>query len=107
MCILGEPTENKLVLAHFGSLWLRLSTHGPFVHTAFSEGRRGENSIVKMHPVLARGARVASFVGGGDVVRPRCVASRTSGRSRAASAGARRGRRTVRISSSTCACRPT
>ncbi len=52
MCILGEPTENKLVLAHFGSLWLRLSTHGPFVHTAFSEGRRGENSIVKMHPVL-------------------------------------------------------
>jgi acetylornithine deacetylase len=52
MCILGEPTENKLVLAHFGSLWLRLSTHGPFVHTAFSEGRRDENSIVKMRPVL-------------------------------------------------------
>jgi acetylornithine deacetylase len=52
MCILGEPTENKIVLAHFGSLWLRLSTHGPFVHTAFSEGRRDENSIVKMRPVL-------------------------------------------------------
>ncbi len=52
MCILGEPTENKLVLAHFGSLWLRVSTHGPFVHTAFSEGRRDENSIVKMRPVL-------------------------------------------------------
>jgi acetylornithine deacetylase/succinyl-diaminopimelate desuccinylase-like protein len=52
MCILGEPTENKLVLAHFGSLWLRLATHGPFVHTAFSEGRRGENSIVKMRGVL-------------------------------------------------------
>jgi acetylornithine deacetylase/succinyl-diaminopimelate desuccinylase-like protein len=54
MCILGEPTENKVVLAHFGSLWLRLSTHGPFVHTAFSEGRRDDNSIVKMQPVLAR-----------------------------------------------------
>ena len=52
MCILGEPTENKLVLAHFGSLWLRLSTSGPFIHTAFSEGRRGENAIVKMRPVL-------------------------------------------------------
>jgi acetylornithine deacetylase len=52
MCILGEPTENKLVLAHFGSLWLRLSTHGPFVHTAFSEGRRTENSILRMRPVL-------------------------------------------------------
>jgi acetylornithine deacetylase/succinyl-diaminopimelate desuccinylase-like protein len=53
VCILGEPTENKLVLAHFGALWLRLSTHGPFIHTAFSAGRRGENSIVKMHPVLS------------------------------------------------------
>jgi len=52
MCILGEPTENKLVLAHFGSLWLRLSTHGPFVHTAFSVGRRDENSILRMRPVL-------------------------------------------------------
>ena len=52
MCSLGEPTENKVVLAHFGSLWLRLSTHGPFVHTAFSAGRRGENSILKMRPVL-------------------------------------------------------
>jgi acetylornithine deacetylase len=51
-CILGEPTENKLVLAHFGSLWLRLSTHGPFLHTAFSEGRQAENSIVRMRPVL-------------------------------------------------------
>jgi acetylornithine deacetylase len=52
MCVLGEPTENKLVLAHFGSLWLRLSTGGPFIHTAFSAGRRDENSIVKMRGVL-------------------------------------------------------
>jgi acetylornithine deacetylase len=52
MCILGEPTENKLVLAHFGSLWLRLSTHGPFIHTAFSAGRRDENSILRMKTVL-------------------------------------------------------
>jgi len=52
MCILGEPTENKLVLAHFGSLWLKLSTHGPFIHTAFSGGRREENSILRMRRVL-------------------------------------------------------
>jgi acetylornithine deacetylase/succinyl-diaminopimelate desuccinylase-like protein len=52
VCILGEPTENKVVLAHFGSLWLRLSTRGPFIHTAFSEGRRDENSIVRMRAVL-------------------------------------------------------
>jgi acetylornithine deacetylase/succinyl-diaminopimelate desuccinylase-like protein len=52
VCILGEPTENKLVLAHFGALWVRLSTTGPFVHTAFSEGRRDENSIIRMRDVL-------------------------------------------------------
>jgi acetylornithine deacetylase len=54
MCILGEPTENKLVLAHFGALWLRLTVRGPFVHTAFSSGRLAENSIVKMRAVLDR-----------------------------------------------------
>jgi acetylornithine deacetylase len=52
MCILGEPTESKVVLGHFGSLWLRISTQGPFVHTAFSEGRREQNSIVRMRDVL-------------------------------------------------------
>jgi acetylornithine deacetylase/succinyl-diaminopimelate desuccinylase-like protein len=52
MCIVGEPTEGKVVLGHFGSLWVRISTQGNFVHTAFSEGRRGENSILRMREVL-------------------------------------------------------
>jgi acetylornithine deacetylase len=52
MCILGEPTESKVVLGHFGSLWLRISTQGPFVHTAFSEGKRDQNAIVRMREVL-------------------------------------------------------
>ena len=71
MCILGEPTENKLVLAHFGSLWLRLSTHGPFVHTAFSAGRREENSIVRMRRVLDAVLEWLPALGGGDDVRRR------------------------------------
>ena len=53
MCILGEPTESKVVLGHFGSLWLRISTQGHFIHTAFSEGKRGLNSILRLHEVLA------------------------------------------------------
>jgi acetylornithine deacetylase/succinyl-diaminopimelate desuccinylase-like protein len=53
MCLLGEPTEGKVVLGHFGSLWLRISTRGNFIHTAFSEGKRGENSILRMQEVLA------------------------------------------------------
>jgi acetylornithine deacetylase len=52
MCVLGEPTEAKVVLGHFGSLWLRISTRGNFIHTAFSEGKRGENSILRMREVL-------------------------------------------------------
>jgi acetylornithine deacetylase len=52
MCVLGEPTENKVVLAHFGTLWMRLRTRGPFIHTAFSAGRLEENSIVRMRSVL-------------------------------------------------------
>jgi acetylornithine deacetylase len=53
MCLLGEPTEGKVVLGHFGALWLRIRVHGNFIHTAFSEGRRGENSILRMQEVLA------------------------------------------------------
>jgi acetylornithine deacetylase/succinyl-diaminopimelate desuccinylase-like protein len=53
MCLLGEPTEGKVVLGHYGALWLRIRVHGDFIHTAFSEGRRDENSIFRMHDVLA------------------------------------------------------
>lgn len=52
MCILGEPTEQRVVLGHYGTMWARISTHGPFVHTAFSQGRLEENSIVRMRGVL-------------------------------------------------------
>jgi len=52
MCVLGEPTESKVVLGHFGTIWLRLSTQGNFIHTAFSEGKRDLNSILRMREVL-------------------------------------------------------
>ena len=52
MCLLGEPTEGKVVLGHFGTLWLRIRVHGDFIHTAFSEGHRERNSILRMREVL-------------------------------------------------------
>ena len=52
MCILGEPTDMQLVLGHYGSFWVRISTQGPYVHTAFAAGRERENSIRRMHDVL-------------------------------------------------------
>jgi acetylornithine deacetylase/succinyl-diaminopimelate desuccinylase-like protein len=53
MCILGEPTEGKVVLGHYGALWLRIGTQGNFIHTAFSEGKRDQNSILRMHEVTS------------------------------------------------------
>jgi acetylornithine deacetylase len=52
MCLLGEPTEGKVVLGHFGALWLRIRVHGNFIHTAFSEGKRDQNAILRMREVL-------------------------------------------------------
>jgi acetylornithine deacetylase/succinyl-diaminopimelate desuccinylase-like protein len=52
MCLLGEPTEGKVVLGHFGALWLRVRVHGNFIHTAFSEGKREQNSILRARDVL-------------------------------------------------------
>ncbi len=53
MCILGEPTEQRIVLGHYGAMWARISTQGPFIHTAFTAGRLAENALVRMHRVLA------------------------------------------------------
>jgi acetylornithine deacetylase/succinyl-diaminopimelate desuccinylase-like protein len=53
MCLLGEPTEGKVVLGHFGALWLRIRVHGNFIHTAFSEGKGDQNSIRRMHEVTS------------------------------------------------------
>jgi acetylornithine deacetylase/succinyl-diaminopimelate desuccinylase-like protein len=53
MCILGEPTDTHLVLEHFGSMWVRISCSGIYVHTAFCEGREEMNSIRRMHELLS------------------------------------------------------
>jgi acetylornithine deacetylase/succinyl-diaminopimelate desuccinylase-like protein len=53
MCLLGEPTEGKVVLGHYGSLWFRIRAHGNFIHTAFSEGKRDQNAILRLHEVLS------------------------------------------------------
>ena len=67
MCVLGEPTEQRIVLGHYGSIWMRLSTHGPFMHTAFSGGRSEENSILRMRARPRRGARVDPRMAGADL----------------------------------------
>jgi acetylornithine deacetylase len=52
MCILGEPTDMHVVLEHFGSMWVRISCTGIYVHTAFCEGREEMNSIRRMHVLM-------------------------------------------------------
>ena len=52
MCILGEPTDMKLVLEHSGSIWTRISTKGIYSHTAWMEGREHQNALNRMHEVM-------------------------------------------------------
>ncbi len=49
MCILGEPTDMQVVLEHFGSMWVRISVTGIYVHTAFAKAARNE-----FHPAYGR-----------------------------------------------------
>ena len=52
MCILGEPTDMQIILEHYGSLWVRISCAGMYVHTAFAAGRPEMNSIRRLHDVM-------------------------------------------------------
>ncbi|HTR22934.1 MAG TPA: M20/M25/M40 family metallo-hydrolase [Terriglobales bacterium] len=52
MCILGEPTDMRVVLEHFGSMWVRISCTGIYVHTAFCEDRKEMNSIRRMYEIM-------------------------------------------------------
>src|SRR5271167_1889387 len=52
VCILGEPTDMQIILEHYGSLWVRISVSGMYVHTAFAEGRTERNSIRRLYDVL-------------------------------------------------------
>jgi acetylornithine deacetylase len=52
MCILGEPTDMQLVLGHYGAVWVRISTHGHYVHTAFTRGKQDQSSIFRLKEIL-------------------------------------------------------
>jgi acetylornithine deacetylase/succinyl-diaminopimelate desuccinylase-like protein len=50
MAIVGEPTQLKVVTAHKGSLWLRITTRGRAAHGAWPE--QGDNAVYKMASVI-------------------------------------------------------
>ena len=52
MCILGEPTDLQLVLGHYGTVWVRLSVHGHYVHTGFTRGKQDLSSVFRMKEIL-------------------------------------------------------
>jgi acetylornithine deacetylase len=49
-CVVGEPTDLKIVYAHKGVVRVRLATKGVAAHS--SDPSRGVNAIYKMTPVL-------------------------------------------------------
>jgi acetylornithine deacetylase len=52
MCILGEPTDLQLVLGHYGTVWVRISVHGHYVHTGFTRGKQGHSSVYRIKEIL-------------------------------------------------------
>ena len=52
MCILGEPTDLQLVLGHYGTVWVRISTRGHYVHSAFTRGKQENSSVFRMKKIL-------------------------------------------------------
>lgn len=48
--IAGEPTDGRIVYAHKGAFWLRMTTRGRSVHGSMPE--RGESAIKKMSEVV-------------------------------------------------------
>ena len=103
LCILGEPTDMKLVLEHYGSLWVRFSTRGNYVHTAFAAGHEDENAVRRMHQVLAEVMRWSE-----DWSREACCGDRRGTVNIGCvqvTPGAPAGHRNAVTFFSTCACR--
>jgi acetylornithine deacetylase/succinyl-diaminopimelate desuccinylase family protein len=50
LAIAGEPTNLKVVSAHKGNLWIRISTQGKAAHG--STPQHGTNAITRMYPIL-------------------------------------------------------
>jgi acetylornithine deacetylase/succinyl-diaminopimelate desuccinylase-like protein len=50
LAIAGEPTNLKVVSAHKGNLWIRISTLGKSAHG--STPQHGTNAITRMYPIL-------------------------------------------------------
>jgi acetylornithine deacetylase len=80
MCILGEPTDMQLVLGHYGTVWARISTHGHYVHTAFTRGKQDQSSIFRLKEILpliyewiAAWAKKSAYDGQPGVVNVGCI----------------------------------
>jgi len=80
MCILGEPTDLQLVLGHYGTVWVRISVHGHYVHTGFTRGKQEQSSVFRMKEILpaiydwiAAWEKKAAYDGQAGVVNVGCI----------------------------------
>ena len=82
MCILGEPTDMQLVLGHYGTVWTRISTHGHYLHTAFTRGKQDQSSVFRLKQILpavyewiAEWEKKAVYDGQAGVVNVGCISA--------------------------------
>lgn len=80
MCILGEPTDLQLVLGHYGTVWVRISVYGHYVHTGFTRGKQDLSSVFRMKEILpaiydwiAKWEKRATYDGQPGVVNVGCI----------------------------------
>ena len=80
MCILGEPTDMQLVLGHCGTVWVRLSVRGHYVHTGFTRGKQELSSVFRIKEILpaiydwiATWEKMAVYDGQPGVVNVGCI----------------------------------
>jgi acetylornithine deacetylase/succinyl-diaminopimelate desuccinylase-like protein len=70
----------QIVLGHYGTVWVRISTHGHYVHTAFTRGKQDHGSIFRMKEILpaiyewiAAWEKKAAYDGQNGVVNVGCI----------------------------------
>ncbi len=76
VCIVAEPTELDIVVAHLGVLRFRVRTHGKACHA--SDPTQGRNAIFAMAPVIRWLEAHAQTLATGSVSHPLCGQSTLS-----------------------------
>ncbi|PBJ74317.1 glutamamyl carboxypeptidase,metallo-peptidase [Trypanosoma cruzi cruzi] len=61
-CIVGEPTSNKLVVAHKGLFLYRVCVHGKAVHSSYAQTKQGCNAVYYAAKLIVKINEIAESI---------------------------------------------